>query len=107
MVTQTLKWIKRDNCNVERNTILMIPSENEPIFHQVTDLIWQSNEKILILTENLNSCYFDEHYYAYEIIDSKFHRYCILLQQILSYTVLITCQIKSSNGHKCIPKFWI
>lgn len=107
-VVQTLKWIKRGDCNIERNTILMIPSENGPIFHKVTDLILQSNENILILTENLNSCYLDEHYEAYEIIDSQdFHRDCIQLQQILSHTVVITCQIKSSNGHKYIPKLWI
>jgi len=107
-VVQTLKWIKRDNCNIECNTILMIPSENRPIFHKVTDLIWQSNENILILTENLNSYYFDKHYEAYEIIDSQnFHRDCIQLQQILSHTVIITCQIKSSNGHMYIPKLWI
>lgn len=88
----------------------MIPSENGPIFYKVTDLIWQSNENILILTEHLNSCYFDKHYEAYEIIDSQdFHRDCIhtQLQQILSHTVIITCQIKSSNGHKYIPKLWI
>lgn len=38
-IVQTLKWIKRDNCNIKCNIVFMIPSENEFLFHKVTNLI--------------------------------------------------------------------
>lgn len=103
-----LKWIKRGKRQIQNDTIIMIPEESGPAFHKVSHMIFEPTGNISILTLKLNSCYYHDHFDAYEISDPNDTKPGFISEgQILNYTTIITSQVPVRNGFSYISKTWM
>ncbi|XP_066595370.1 uncharacterized protein [Prorops nasuta] len=68
----TVKKINLNGTEICNNTIIMIPSEDGPLFYIVNTILALPNEKFLFITKLFKDVLFDYHFQAYQIYSSIF-----------------------------------
>lgn len=69
---QLLKWIRRQDLFIKEKSILIFSESDGPKFYKVVHCYYcQQNSQIFLAIQKLDNVYCDEHYDAYQILDSN------------------------------------
>ena len=98
----TVKWVKYLGCKIVRNSVLYIACVEGPLFYLIYEIIINNKSRFVILTKQLNECYFFAHNQAFKICDVTNFEYKTLFFDLASST--ITYINKASDSYYYINK---
>ena len=99
----TAKWVNYLGRKIVRNSVLYIPCAEGPFFYLIYEIIIKNKSRFVLLTKQLNECYFVAHTQAFKICDLTNFEYKTLFFDDLAPST-ITYINKTSDGY--IDTFW-
>lgn len=104
-----LKWLKRQEFIIKRDTILILFEPHGARFYEVYGCYCcQQSGKILVVTKTLNHVYFDEHFDAYKVFINESSDWKIFTtSEIGAGLATITYKVKLNDNYYYIPKRYI
>lgn len=61
------KSVKRDNYIIQRNTVIMLPSQYNPEFYVIECITHDIEDRIVLICYKVNDFSYDNHFYAYNV----------------------------------------
>lgn len=103
-VISTVKKLRFDGVELYKNCIIMVPSEDGPLFYQVTELFVVGKENFTIIAKLLHDIYFNYHMQSYEILTNNFEWKSIGKDDL--YGCIVTHKVRVNDGKHYIVKCW-
>lgn len=100
------QWIKYLGRKIKVNSIIVVPSEEGPLFHVVHVINIIEKYDCRIITKKLNDVFFDNHLQAFQVFDDNNYSWDMLKLCNLQ-DVTITVRNKLPNGCHYICKSWL
>lgn len=101
----TLRRVEFDGNTIEINTIIMILSEDGPIFYVTDSIIVGAPIQLYIIVRKLHSVSLHEHTECYSLYGEQYSWEVLDLNNLFSYN--IRHLVRASNGVKFIVKKWL
>lgn len=90
--------------NIKNKSIMIIPSENGPLFYESYKIIKLADSKVIVIAKKFEDVYLDKHTKSYEMVNDS-HSWCLLHEEDLS-GLKLTHMVRVTNGKIFFIQNW-
>lgn len=101
---ETIKYLNINGSEISVHDIVMVPSEEGPIFYKI-DLIIMYEQDPVIVVKWFDDIFYEIKFNAYEIISERYEHKILDLDEL--YSAVVTHSVEIYNGCKLIVKNWV